>query len=148
MQTCGLIALPASSLVLSNNMLLKLVNLLSLAIALSSLRALGSPASIIQGRDSLEYQWNVIYQRVGKNGVQQLYQGILPHATTTKTGTCRLFRFGQARYLPIASSHHHLCNSYHSDGDSVHDGSRVRLYDYNRSRRGKSTGLTFIFSHH
>lgn len=59
--------------------------LLPFAVALSAIGVLATPARI-EARDSLENRWNVIYKQVGKNGVQQLCQAILPHATTTKTG--------------------------------------------------------------
>lgn len=63
----------------------KLIALLPLAICMSVLRVLASPAGM-QERDSMDNRWNAIYKQVGKNGVQQLCQAILPHATTTKTG--------------------------------------------------------------
>lgn len=69
--------------------------LLPLSVALSTIGVHASPASI-QERDSLDNRWNVIYKQVGKHGIQQLCQAILPHATTTKTGVYLLF---QVRYV-------------------------------------------------
>jgi hypothetical protein len=63
--------------------------------ALTAVGVLAIPA-IIHERDSLDNRWNVIYKQVGKHGVQQLCQAILPHATTTKTGMYLLF---QMRYV-------------------------------------------------
>lgn len=69
-------------------------SILSLLVILSGRSAFATP--IVEKRVSetdLQHRWDGIFKQVGKQGVQRFCQGILPHATTTKTGmyllTCR-----------------------------------------------------------